>query len=81
MLKGQSEAVNRKTDNAMTKMTNNDLHSVRQKTKDRATRTPHKKPGGDSCAPEGLADSCAPEGLAVHAPQVAFIVLLLQTRW
>jgi hypothetical protein len=42
--KGQSEAVNHKTDNAMAKRkrTNNNLQNLTQKTKDQATQIPLK---------------------------------------
>jgi hypothetical protein len=52
--KRQSESVNRKTDNPMAKRkrTNNDLQNIHIKLKDRETRTPHKKPGVNSSAPE-----------------------------
>jgi hypothetical protein len=52
--KGKSKAVNRRwIDNTMTKRTNNDLHSITQINKDRATQIP-LKPGVNSGAPEGL---------------------------
>ncbi len=50
------------------KGTSSDLHNTTQKTKDRATRTPPQKTGGELGALEGLADP---------APHVAPVVLLL----
>jgi hypothetical protein len=53
------------------KRTNNDLQSIAQKTKDRATQSPLKP----------VVNSCSPEGKAVPAPHVAPVVqLLFQTR-
>jgi len=51
---GLSEAVNRMTDNTMTKnkKPNNDIQNITQKTKDRPTRTP-LKPGWINVQPKG----------------------------
>jgi hypothetical protein len=52
-----------KTDNTMTKRTNNDLQNITQITKDSATQTPLKTDG-------------APKELAVPVPLVAPVVFL-----
>ena len=61
--KGQSESVNRRTENSMAKRkknkrTNNDLQNTTQKSKYRATRT-SLKTGVNSGDPEGYS-SCLP---------------------
>jgi len=61
--KGVIRSCKLKTDNTMTKRTNNDLQNITQITKDPATRTPLKIDG-------------TPEVLAVPVPLVAPVVLL-----
>ena len=56
--KGQSETVNRRTDNTMTKRkkdkrTNNDIQNTTQKTNDRSTRIPINTGGELKCSGKG----------------------------
>jgi hypothetical protein len=59
--KGQSEAVNQRTDNTMSKKdkrTNNDLQNITQKTKYQATQTPLKTRGEVRCSRK-VSNSCS----------------------
>ena len=61
ILKGWTEAVNLRLDNAMSKRkkTNNDLQNRTQKTKDWATRTSQKKPSGLPGCSERVRSVCS----------------------
>ena len=59
--KGQSESVNRRTDNTMTNRTNNDLQNIANIIKDRVTRTPLKT-GGELSFSGRVDSSCSTSG-------------------